>query len=359
MAFGVVFATSFLVSLALTPLAGQLGLRLGIADVPGGRRKHVGRVSRLGGAALFAAFMAAVLVITLLPEGVRPATNDPKETTRLLGVVLGAIFVFAAGLWDDARELPSWPQFVVQAAAAGIAMLFLVFIEVVNNPLTNRQIWFPWYITVPLTLFWIMGAMNTVNFLDGLDGLAAGVTAIAALVLTVHMVREGQHSVALLPLALLGSTLGFLPYNFHPARVFMGSGGSYFLGFALGTLSIVAGGKVATLLLVLGIPIMDVAWQIVARVRRRQPIGRGDRGHLHFRLADMGWSQRRIVLAYYTFCALFGGLALLISTRLYKLVALVVLGGLVAAVFVWASRRGGPSGASGMEQHEDASEREA
>jgi len=165
------------------------------------------------------------------------------------------------------------------------------------------------------------------------------VTAIAALLLTVHMVREGQHSVALLPLALLGCTLGFLPFNFHPARVFMGSGGSYFLGFALGTLSIVAGGKVATLLLVLGIPIMDVAWQMVARIRRGQPIGQGDRGHLHFRLADMGWSQRRIVLSYYTFCALFGGLALLISSRLYKLIALLALVALVAAVFVWASGR--------------------
>lgn len=339
MAFALVFAVSFLVSLALTPAAGRLGLRLGIADVPGGRRKHTGRVSRLGGVALFAAFMAGLLVMVLLPEGIRPATNDPKETTRLLGVVLGAVFVFAAGIWDDTRELPSGPLFGVQAVAAGIAMLFLIFIEVVNNPITNRQIWFPWYITVPLTLFWIMGAMNTVNFLDGLDGLAAGVTAIAALVLTIHMVREGQHSVALLPLALLGSTLGFLPYNFHPARVFMGSGGAYFLGFALGTLSIVAGGKVATLLLVLGIPIMDVAWQIVSRVRRGQPISQGDRGHLHFRLADMGWSQRRIVLAYYAFCALFGGMALLISTRLYKLIALLVLAGMVAGVFVWASRR--------------------
>jgi len=342
MAFVFVFAASFLVSLALTPLAGAWGLRLGIADEPGGRRRHAGRVSRLGGVALFAAFMAGLAVMQLLPAPIRPATNDPNEATRLLGVVLGCVFVFAAGIWDDARELPSWPQFAVQVIAAGIAMLFLIFIEVVNNPLTNRQIWFPWYVTIPVTLFWIMGAMNTVNFLDGLDGLAAGVTAIAALLLTVHMVREGQYSVALLPLALLGSTLGFLPYNFHPARVFMGSGGSYFLGFALGTLSIVAGGKVATLLLVLGIPIMDVAWQMVARIRRGQPIGQGDRGHLHFRLADMGWSQRRIVLAYYAFCALFGGLALLISTRVYKLIALLVLAGLATAVFVWASRRGGP-----------------
>lgn len=340
MAFAIVFAVSFILSLILTPLVGRLGLRLGIADTPGGRRRHAGKVSRLGGVALFAAFMAGIGVMLLLPSSAKPATTDPNESTRLLGVLLGCLFVFAAGLWDDARELPSWPQFAVQAFAAGIAMLFLIFIEVVNNPLNNEQIWFAWYVTIPVTLFWIMGAMNTVNFLDGLDGLAAGVTAIAALLLTIHMVREGQHSVALLPLALLGCTLGFLPFNFHPARVFMGSGGSYFLGFALGTLSIVAGGKVATLLLVLGIPIMDVAWQMVARIRRRQPIGQGDRGHLHFRLADMGWSQRRIVLSYYAFCALFGGLALLISTRLYKLIALVVLMALVAGVFVWASRRG-------------------
>jgi len=342
MAFFLVFAISFVLSAVLTPLAGRLGLRLDIADVPGGRRLHAGKVSRLGGVALFASFMVSLLVMLLLPSGVRPPTQDPNEATRLLGIVLGSVFVFAAGLWDDKRELGSLPQLLVQAAAAAIAMLFLIFIQVINNPLTNKQIWLPWYVVVPVTLLWIMGAMNTVNFLDGLDGLAAGVTAIAALLLTVHMVREGQYSVALLPLALAGSALGFLPFNFHPARVFMGSGGSYFLGFALGTLSIVAGGKVATMLLVLGIPIMDVAWQLVARIRRRQPIGQGDRGHLHFRLADMGWSQRRIVLLYYAFCALFGGLALLISTRVYKLVALLVLAGLVVLVFVWASRRCGP-----------------
>ena len=339
-AFALIFVVAFALSAAITPLARRLGLRLGLADEPGGRRRHTGRISRLGGIAMFVAFMAAVTLTLVFPHWF-PPTQDPNEHRRLLGVLIGSVVVTAAGLWDDRREMTGRQQLVVQFVAAGIALASLIFIQIINNPFTDRQIVFPWLVTVPLTVFWVVGAMNTVNLLDGLDGLAAGVAAIAAALLAIHMIRAGQTSVALLPLALLGATLGFLPYNFFPARVFMGSTGSFFLGYAVGTLSIVAGGKVATLLLVLGIPIIDVAWQIVARVRRHQPLGQGDRGHLHFRLQDMGWSQRRIVLLYYLFCALFGAVALGIPSRLFKLVALGALAVLVVGALAWASRRGG------------------
>jgi UDP-GlcNAc:undecaprenyl-phosphate GlcNAc-1-phosphate transferase len=153
------------------------------------------------------------------------------------------------------------------------------------------------------------------------------------------MVRQEQLSVALLPLALLGATLGFLPLNFHPAKVFMGSSGSYPLGFALGALGIIGGARMATVLLAMGLPILDVAWQIVRRRRLGQPIGLGDRGHLHFRLHDLGYSQRTIVLAYYGFCALFGLLALLLPSRLYKLLALLLLGLMVGLLLLWLSRK--------------------
>ena len=150
-----------------------------------------------------------------------------------------------------------------------------------------------------LTIFWFMGMINTVNWLDGLDGLAAGVAAIMSRVLAIHMIREGQYSVALLPVALLGATLGFLPFNFNPAQVFMGSSGSYFLGWALAALGIMAGAKVATVLLVMGLPILDVAWLIYNRWRRGGKPGFKGRDHLHHRLLDIGFTQRQIVLGYY------------------------------------------------------------
>jgi UDP-GlcNAc:undecaprenyl-phosphate GlcNAc-1-phosphate transferase len=191
---------------------------------------------------------------------------------------------------------------------------------------------------VLFTLVWIMGMINTINFLDGLDGLAAGVGAIISALLAIHMLREGQLSVALLPLALLGATLGFLPYNFYPAKIFLGSG-SLILGYAIATLGIAAGAKLALLLLVLSIPIVDVAWLMVSRLRSGRSIGEADRRHLHYRLLDAGLSQRQVVLLYYAFCLLLGAAALLISSRMLKLATLVVLVAGTLALFFWLARR--------------------
>ena len=144
---------------------------------------------------------------------------------------------------------------------------------------------------------------------------------------------------ALLPLALLGALLGVLPFNFAPARVFLGSAGAFFLGYALAGLGLIAGGRVATVLLVMGLPIVDVAWQIFDRVRRRRSPTQADRGHLHFRLLDLGLSQRTIVLIYWGFCALFGLVALFVSSRFYKLLALTTIGVVVVILLAWLSRR--------------------
>jgi len=183
-----------------------------------------------------------------------------------------------------------------------------------------------------------MGMMNTVNWLDGLDGLAAGVGAITCAVLVYHMWRTGQHSVMLLPLALLGALIGFLPWNFHPARVFMGSTGSYTLGYALGALGIMAGARMATMLLLLGLPILDVAWLIWHRWRRGRAPHRAQLDHLHFRLLGLGFSQRQIVVGYWLFSALFGALALWLPARIYKLYALVLLGLIALGILWWVER---------------------
>ena len=218
-----------------------------------------------------------------------------------------------------------------------MAILFQVFIELFNNPFTDAQVQVQWYLMVPITLIWIIGMTGTVNVLDGLDGLATGVTGIAALILFVHMLRLGQYSVSLLPLALLGCCVGFLFFNSSPARIFLG-GGAYLLGYGLATISIVSGAKVASALLVLWPAILDVLWQGYVRWHRGQPLGLGDRGHLHFRLVDMGWPQGRIVTLYYVITALLGTVALLSPTRILKLVVLSVAGVLLLALFVMLTR---------------------
>ena len=229
---------------------------------------------------------------------------------------------------------------VGQVAAALVAIHFEIFIEGFNNPISGGQTtpW-PFVITVGLTLFWIIGMINTVNFLDGLDGLSYGVVFIAATVLFINsafVLVPPQKSVSLLPLALMGSTLGFLLFNFYPARIFAG-GGAYLLGYIIACLSIIGGAKMATVLMVMALPIMDTAWQIVNRLLMRRSPLKGDRGHIHHRLLDMGYSQRQIVLGYYLFCAFFGTLTLVLESRSFKLVSMLIMLAIIAAGFgiVW------------------------
>jgi UDP-GlcNAc:undecaprenyl-phosphate GlcNAc-1-phosphate transferase len=340
MPFVIVFAVSFILALGLTPLSARVGYHLGAVDQPGGRRAHAGNVPRTGGIALFGGFAGgAVLAFALWQP------SNPDDARRLAAVVAGTIFVFLFGLWDDRRELTVWPQFAAQAVAAFIAIAGTVFIERFTNPLTDQLVVIPdtvpflgWGIVVAVTLFWVMGMMNTVNWLDGLDGLASGVGFIAAVLFAIHSYRLGQREIALFPTALAGACLGFLPFNFHPARVFMGTAGAMVVGYALATLSILAPARIATALLVLGVPIVDVAWLIVSRWRRGSSPAVGGRDHLHHRLVDLGLSQRQIVFLYYLFCLFFGGLALVAPSRLFKLIALLVLGGGTLISLWWLSR---------------------
>jgi UDP-GlcNAc:undecaprenyl-phosphate GlcNAc-1-phosphate transferase len=332
--FVVVFGVGLIVALVSTPLAAAWGRRRGIVDRPGPRRRHQGAIPRTGGLALFVAFMAAALLAQWLPV----PRQDPKELTRFLGIVAGATFLFVVGYLDDRFELRPGPQYLAQAVSGLIAIACIVFIERVMNPFTNRLTEFPYAFVVMFTLVWIMGMINTINFLDGLDGLATGVGSIVSAVLAIHMLREGQYSVALLPLALLGATLGFLPYNFSPAKIFLGSG-SLVLGYAIATLGIAAGAKLALLLLVLSIPIVDVAWLMISRLRAGQSIGQADRRHLHYRLLDMGLSQRQVVLLYYAYCVVLGGAALFIDSRMLKLAVLIVLGAGTLGLLAWLARQ--------------------
>ncbi len=325
MIFIIVFAAAFLVAIALTPVAMWLSSRFGTMDQPAERRVHAIPTPRFGGLPLIGAFFVAVAVSLLYPR------SDSAELVRLAGLGAGAIVLFLVGAYDDHRELSAAPQFMAQIAAAGIAVASGVLIREVQNPLpgllsSDKTLDFDTWFAALFTVFWIVGMINTVNWLDGIDGLAAGVVAIAGIVLFIHTVRLEQFSISLLALALVGAVAGFLLFNFPPARIFMGSAGALVLGYLLGVLSIIGAARVAFALLVLGLPIMDVAWQIITRVRAGQSPFVATRTHLHHRLLDAGLSQRAIVLLYYLFSALFGLLALVLPIPIYKLVALVVIG---------------------------------
>lgn len=363
MIFLLVLLFSTLLTAALTPVAMWAGRRFGLVDAPGGRRKHAGVIPRTGGLALFGGFLLTLLFVLWLPSLAPgwaaewlPPRNDPNELRRLTALLAGSLFCVVMGLLDDRFRWPAWPQYVVQITAAFIGIAGIIFIKHVNNPLGGGLLFgpdgFPWWIVWPLTLFWYMGMMNTVNWLDGLSGLVSGVTAILCVILAAAMIlvaQPPQLSVAILPVALLGAALGFLPFNFSPARVFMGSSGSYFLGFAVAALGIIGGARLATVMLVMGLPALDVLWLIYDRKRRGLSPGQGGRDHLHFRLLDRGLSERTIVLGYWAFCALFGALTLTIDSRLYKVIALGALGLLGLGVLIWASRSAPVSPANGVQ----------
>lgn len=345
-AFLIVLCLAFALTLLLTPLAIWLSHQWGAVTTPGGRRHETQPMPRLGGVAVFLGFTGAALVAQMLPV----PRLDSYEIIRFTGLMLGGFIIFMMGILDDVFEFGWLPQAVGQIVAAGVAIAFQIFIQFFTNPITGQPTdpW-PHLVTVVLSLFWLGLMMNTMNFLDGLDGLATGVAAIASVMLFLNSafrVSPAQTSVSLLPLALLGACLGFLPYNFSPSRIYLGGGGP-FLGFALGALSIIGGAKMATILLVMGLPLMDFAWQVFNRLLRGKNPMQGDRGHFHHRLLDTGrFSQRAIVLGYYAFSAFFGLLTLLLESQFYKFIAFGVMLLVIMTAFVLVARRSAYSSSS-------------
>ncbi len=282
--------------------------RLGLLDQPEPRRTHELATPRLGGLAIFAAFLVTALALY------RPASEH--ERTIFVGLIAASLLIVVTMAVDDVIGLPPLLRLGIQTVAALIAMFpgaQGTLIEVLHNPLlgaANGQTALPLLLAVPFTWFWIVGMMNTINWVDGLDGLAGGIVAIAGIVMAAISWLLGQHTVALLCAALAGATVGFLLLNLHPARLFMGDCGAMFLGLALAVLANVGGAKLATMLLLLGLPIADTARVIVRRLRGGHSPLLFDRSHLHHRLLDGGLSQRSIVLLFYGVTALFGGVTL-------------------------------------------------
>ncbi len=338
MTYLIIFGASFLIAALVTPLARRLSFRLGIVAIAGGRRMHSGKVPKLGGVPL----MVALLVAWGLIYWLRPPQSE-SDIMLLPGVMLGTIVLFISGLLDDYWDLPPWVQFLFQFIGLGIAMRYQVFIGRFTIPLYREvrpdehlEQW--WWLILLLTMIWIVGMVNTINWLDGLDGLAAGVGTIAALLFAWHSYKLEQYTVAAFPLALAGALLGFLVFNFVPAKIYL-AGGAYLLGYQLATLSIISPAKIATALLVLAVPIIDVAWRIVDRLRHGRSPFQGDRGHLHYMLYDMGVPMRSIVVGYFLITVAFGMTAIWMPSPLGKLIVLVVLGTAVLALLILLSNR--------------------
>jgi UDP-GlcNAc:undecaprenyl-phosphate GlcNAc-1-phosphate transferase len=310
--FGLVFTKALMV------LSGKWGL----FDKSSGRRQHKSRISRLGGVGVIAAFWLAIFLSGSL-------VFDDLKT----GLVLCSVLIFIFGLWDDFRELDWKKQLLFQIAVALIMIRAGLGVEYIANPLGGKEFRLDGLVLAGYSvcgslfvILWIVGFMNVVNWLDGMDGLAGGVGAIASLTLFFLSISDlvNQPPLAIMAIALFGALLGFLFFNFYPAKIFMGSSGALFLGFMLSVLAIFSGGKIATMFLVMGFPILDAIWVIYRRLRAGRSPFLGDRSHFHYQLLDRGMPERKVVALLYALSLLFG-LAALAFQGIYKMAALAFL----------------------------------
>lgn len=328
---------TFVLSFGLTMFVRRVALHFKIVDRPSKPRKiHARPVAQLGGIAIFAAIAAATIGLLATGDLLTSGAITPRHYA---GVLLGGLILMVGGFLDDRRELPPHLSIIAPILAALTAIGFGIEIDKLTNPL-GGQIALPGWQSDILVFAWLMLVMYTTKFLDGLDGLATSVTSVGALmVLFLSLtVAYYQPDVAVLSAVSVGALLGFLFWNVHPASIFLGEGGSTFVGYLLGVLAVISGGKLATALLVLGIPLLDVVWVILRRWREGgvARLFRGDQKHLHHRLLKLGWGQTTVVLLYVAIAAGFGVSALFLQSR-EKLVALLVLSiimGLVALLLV-------------------------
>ncbi|MBR5155517.1 MAG: undecaprenyl/decaprenyl-phosphate alpha-N-acetylglucosaminyl 1-phosphate transferase [Clostridia bacterium] len=328
-------AVAFLISFSTTPAVIALANKIKAIDVPKDeRRVHKKPIPLIGGLAIFYGFVISVLCFAVI--------DGPT-----MGILIGSLIMVTIGVIDDMRDLNAKIKLIFQIAAALIVVYFGIEVEYIANPLSK---WFgPQYInlglwSIPLTIVWVVGVTNAVNLIDGLDGLAVGISSIASVALLSLTILSKNLNVAIIIAALAGAGFGFLPYNFNPAKIFMGDTGSTFLGFVLACISIQGLMKMYALIsfavpvLILGLPIFDTFFAILRRIAKKKPIMSPDRGHLHHRLIDMGFSQRQTVTILYTLTSLLcltavvmalkdalRGLILVFAVLLVLLISIVIM----------------------------------
>ncbi|WP_342508755.1 MraY family glycosyltransferase [Sporosarcina sp. FSL K6-2383] len=297
-------AAAFVASVILTPLVIKLAFRIGAVDHPNYRKVHASAMPRIGGLAIFGAFLIGYFIL-------RPV--DDHSTA----ILIGALIIIVTGFLDDMFEITAKIKLAGQLTAAIVVVSWGgLQIEYINLPFIGQ---FDFgYLSIPITIIWIIGITNAINLIDGLDGLAAGVSTIALITMTVMAIIMGDVFVIATASILAASSLGFLFYNFHPAKIFMGDTGSLFLGFMISVLALLGFKNITVVALVipiilLGVPISDTFFAIVRRIRTKQPIMAPDKSHLHHCLLRVGFSHRQTVLVIYGLAVLFGVAAILFS----------------------------------------------
>ena len=302
----ITFVVAFVLAFLSTPLAIKIAPKIGAMDIPkDNRRMHTKAMPRFGGMAIFIGSMVSMLIFLTFDE-------------RIPKIMLGGVLIYSLGIADDLFNLSAKFKFLGQFAIAILMYSFNIRITFITNFFGEGNSQLGSILCFIITVFWIVGITNTVNLIDGLDGLAAGTAAIASLSIAYVAYIHGTYLVAGSMLALAGGALGFLPFNFYPSKIFMGDGGSLYLGFMLGTLSILGTVKSATLVamiipvLVLGVPIFDTMFAIFRRIVNKRPI----KGHLHHRLMGLGYGQRRATLMLYGISAIMGVAAVTYSRGL-------------------------------------------
>ncbi len=301
---------------------------------------HKGGVVRYGGAAIILSFLAVILFIGML-----------EFDSLKWGIVFSSLFILIFGICDDINNLSWKKQLIMQFIVVVIMIYAGLNVDYIANPFGGSEFRLDQFqfslfgsqfslFGSLFILFWIVGFMNVMNWLDGLDGLAGGVGLIGSITLFIISISSlvNQPPLGIMTIILAGSILGFLVYNIHPAKIFMGTSGSMFLGFILAVLAIFSGGKIATALLVMGFPILDAAWVIAQRIRDGDSPFKGDARHLHYKLIERGWSQEKVVLFAYSICGIFGTIAILFQS-MGKVVALLALFLIMISVVVYQSLR--------------------
>ncbi|MGY3190495.1 glycosyltransferase family 4 protein [Lysinibacillus sp. RS5] len=305
---------AFIASILLTPLVKRLAFRIGAVDAPNYRKVHARIMPRLGGLAIFLAFLIGIAMLYPFLIGVLPWHTSEYS---LLAIILGACIIVATGVIDDMREISAKAKMLGQLAAA-LIVIFVggIQIDEVNLPFIGELDF--GLLSIPLTILWIIGITNAINLIDGLDGLAAGVSTIALITLAVMAFNMGNMFVLAIAAILAAASSGFLFYNFHPAKIFMGDTGALFLGFMISVLALLGFKNVTFVsliipIIILGVPISDTFFAIVRRVRMKKKWSDPDKSHLHHRLLDMGFTHRQTVLLIYGIAMMFGLAAVIFS----------------------------------------------
>ncbi|MBP2071580.1 MraY family glycosyltransferase [Thermoanaerobacterium butyriciformans] len=301
------FVVAFVVALMATPAAKKLAYKIGAIDIPKDKRRvHKKPVPLIGGLAIYLGTILSILLFL------------PKSQTNL-GIIVGSTIIVVLGIFDDKYELKARVKLLGQLVASLVVVLSGVRIDWLTNPFGDGMINIGVF-AIPLSVFWIVGITNAMNLIDGLDGLAAGIASISSGSLFVVSLLNGRYATALITVAVTGAALGFLPYNFNPAKIFMGDTGAMFLGFILSAVSIQGAVKsaaaiaIAVPILALGVPVFDTAFAIIRRIANKKPIMEADKGHLHHRLLALGLSQRQAVFVMYGVSLFLGLSAILISS---------------------------------------------